>query len=111
MCKSVPQMPVHKARIFTSLIPGSGSGTSANHRPQAAWLFTRAFIPAPLEDNRSNKNGRAGYILTRHSLSSHFLSCREKLRPKDPHVRRFTRWNGRKDSGQIWIRGQTIEGI
>src|SRR5258708_7204566 len=83
MCRSVPQMPVHKTRIFTSLIPGSGSGTSANHRPQAARLFTRAFIPAPLEDNRSNTSGRAGHTPARHSLSSHFLRYRERLRPKE----------------------------
>src|ERR1700688_1185454 len=44
MCRSVPQIPVHSTRIFTSLIPGDGSGTFSSHNPSAAWLFTKAFI-------------------------------------------------------------------
>jgi len=64
------------------------------------------------EDNRSNENGRTGDVPMRRSLSSHFLSCREKLRTKHPCVRRFTRWNWtEKIPGKFGIRGQTIEGI
>ena len=42
--QSVPQIPVASTRIFTSLIPGDGSGTFSSHKPFAAWLFTKAFI-------------------------------------------------------------------
>src|ERR1700686_5223036 len=54
-------MPVHKTRIFTSLMPGSGSATSPNHRPREALLFTKAFIPYFLwHAGRSNQTGRSG---------------------------------------------------
>ena len=36
-------MPVARTRIFTSLMPISGSGTSSSQRPRSARLFTSAF--------------------------------------------------------------------
>src|SRR6185312_13463162 len=42
--RSVPQMPVARTRIFTSLMPACGSGTSSIQRPRAAFALTRAFI-------------------------------------------------------------------
>src|ERR1700693_2455197 len=53
MCRSVPQIPVHSTRIFTSLIPGDGSGTFSSHNPSAARLFTKAFILDVLWRSRS----------------------------------------------------------
>src|SRR4051794_12251456 len=44
MWTSVPQIPVRRTRIRTSLMPCSGSGTSSSHRPGSARLFTRARI-------------------------------------------------------------------
>src|SRR5260370_31310704 len=44
MCRSVPQMPVGRTRILTSLMPTWGSGTSSSHRPRASRLLTGAFI-------------------------------------------------------------------
>src|ERR1051326_6512449 len=42
MCKSVPQMPVLRTRISTSLIPISGSGTSRSVRPGFDSVLARA---------------------------------------------------------------------
>ena len=42
MCRSVPQMPVLRTRISTSLIPTSGSGTSSSQSPGSAFAFTSA---------------------------------------------------------------------
>src|SRR5579885_1471551 len=36
MCRSVPQIPVASTRIFTSLIPTCGSGTSSIQSPRSA---------------------------------------------------------------------------
>ncbi len=44
MCTSVPQMPVRKTLMSTSLIPIRGTGTSSSHRPGLASFFTRASI-------------------------------------------------------------------
>src|SRR5437868_13877755 len=44
MWRSVPQIAVRLTRIFTSLAPASGSGTSSSHRPRARSFFTSAFI-------------------------------------------------------------------
>ncbi len=43
----VPQMPVARTRILTSLMPISGSGTSSSHRPRSSRLFTNAFTLVP----------------------------------------------------------------
>src|ERR1041385_662276 len=50
MCRSVPQMPVFQTRILTSLIPGSGTGTSSTHSPRSALFFTSAFIVVFIPD-------------------------------------------------------------
>src|SRR5689334_9039744 len=46
MWRSVPQMPVLRTRIRTSLMPTSGSGTSFSRSPSAASAFTSARIRA-----------------------------------------------------------------
>src|SRR5580692_12016565 len=65
MCKSVPQIPVQSTRILTSLMPGSGSGTSSSQRPRSARLLTRAFIPDFLHQYRAfrqeSESPNAGY--------------------------------------------------
>src|SRR6267143_2765657 len=73
MCRSVPQMPVHRTRIFTSLMPGSGSGTSSNHRPRAARLFTSAFISVSFGKTIDRIKQSRRSIPTRRSSSSHFF--------------------------------------
>src|SRR5580704_6364650 len=68
MCRSVPQIPVHSTRIFTSLLPGSGSGTFSSQRPRSAWLLTRAFIPNLLQQShpvRRNQNRKCGLFALR----------------------------------------------
>src|SRR5579863_5113053 len=47
MWRSVPQMPVLRTRMRTSLIPTSGSGTSSSHSPSRAWDLTRACTRPP----------------------------------------------------------------
>src|SRR5450759_2068544 len=42
MCRSVPQIPVIRTRMSTSLIPGTGSGTASSHSPRSALLLTSA---------------------------------------------------------------------
>ena len=44
MCRSVPQMPVLKTRMSTSLIPMVGSGTSCSQRPGSDFALTSAFM-------------------------------------------------------------------
>jgi hypothetical protein len=44
-------MPVFSTRIFTSLMPISGSGTSSSHNPRSARLFTNAFTGTRLSRN------------------------------------------------------------
>ena len=47
MCRSVPQMPVLRTRIRTSLIPISGSGTSSSQSPGSAFALTSARTAPP----------------------------------------------------------------
>src|SRR6185312_962219 len=74
MCRSVPQMPVLSTRINTSLMPGSGTGTSSSHRPGFAWLLTRAFIEVGcpinciLPDRHVEDRGSVRGELTRRKL-------------------------------------------
>src|SRR6266576_1148529 len=72
MCRSVPQIPAHRTRIFTSLMPGSGSGTSSSHRPRAARLFTRAFISISFGTTIELEQSRRRFP-TQRSSSSHFF--------------------------------------
>ena len=58
MCRSVPQMPALSTRINTSLIPNSGSGTSASHNPGSARSLTNAFIAPQFE---ASSLGRYAY--------------------------------------------------
>src|SRR5690349_7102103 len=44
MWTSVPQMPVRRTRIKTSLMPICGSGTSSSHSPGSRLLLTSAFM-------------------------------------------------------------------
>ena len=48
MCRSVPQTPLLRTRIDTSLMPIWGSGTSCNQRLGSAFALTRALILPPL---------------------------------------------------------------
>src|SRR5882672_11140427 len=50
MCTSVPQMDVFKILISTSLMPGSGTGASASHRPCSGLLFINVFMVFGLAD-------------------------------------------------------------
>src|SRR5712692_7228608 len=47
MWRSVPQMPVRRTRIRTSLMPIFGSGTSSSQRPGSLLLLTSARIFGP----------------------------------------------------------------
>src|SRR4028119_2073829 len=51
MCRSVPHTAVRFTLISTSLMPGSGSGTSSSQRPRAASFFTRAFMESSLSND------------------------------------------------------------
>src|SRR3954466_15217774 len=44
MWTSVPQMPVRRISISTSLMPVSGTGTSSSQRPSSGFFLTRAFM-------------------------------------------------------------------
>src|SRR5947209_5492630 len=44
MWTSVPQMPVRRTSISTSLMPYSGTGTSSIHSPTSAFFLTSARI-------------------------------------------------------------------
>src|ERR1035438_7792859 len=69
MWTSVPQIPVLRTRIRTSLIPMVGSGMSSSQRPRSALLLTSAFMGTlrpqtdSLEVYRSRQWGKAGAIL------------------------------------------------
>ncbi len=59
MCRSVPQIPVLRTRIRTSLIPISGSGTSSSQRPSWAFALTSARTPTSSQDPACGRSGSA----------------------------------------------------
>src|SRR5579864_6286515 len=80
MCRSVPQIPVASTRIFTSLMPGSGSGTFSSHRPRSARLFTSAFISEILQ-TRKRYSEVVGRLLPFSALRSRADGSAHFLRP------------------------------
>src|SRR6266536_1855363 len=78
MWRSVPQIPVLRTRISTSLIPISGWGTFSSHRPSAA----SPLINARMRASRYTSSGR---ILRRHFVTRAARSATGQLGfPPDP---------------------------
>src|SRR5919197_6307868 len=74
MCRSVPQIPVLRTRIRTSLIPISGRGTSRSSSPGPAFVLTSASIVA----------GGTVTVCPRHSTRAPNAIGREQ--PRSPQL-------------------------